>query len=139
MSTVPGTVLDGAVAVILVSDSAVKVEAGAEPNLTALAALRFVPVIVTVVPPAIEPEVGVIEVISGAGWTSALSSISCPDLLPLGATVAPSGGGGKMKPKLAPGTSTTPILSLLLVGSMPIRSPVWIGMLAVKVWSPVPD
>jgi hypothetical protein len=37
MSTGPTSVLGGAVAVICVSESTVKVEAGVEPNLTALA------------------------------------------------------------------------------------------------------
>ena len=83
-------------AVIWVSEMTVKPEAGVEPNLTALALARLVPVIVTVVPPAIEPDLGAISVIEGAGWISALSSISLPDSVPLGATVAPSTIGGKM-------------------------------------------
>jgi len=37
------------------------------PNLTALAPLKFVPVIVTLVPPAAGPLVGEIEVTVGAG------------------------------------------------------------------------
>src|SRR6478609_11713604 len=131
--------LGGAVAVIWVSDSTAKLEAGVGPNLTALAAVKLVPVIVTLVPPATEPEVGVIEVIAGVGWTSALSSISSPGLVPLGATVAPSMGGGKIKAKLAPGTVAIPISSVVLVGSIPTRSPAWIGTFVVKVWSPAPD
>lgn len=50
-------------AVIWVSEMTVKPEAGVEPNLTALALVRLVPVIVTVVPPAIEPDLGAISVI----------------------------------------------------------------------------
>lgn len=43
-------------------------------------------------------EKGSIAVIAGAGCTSALSRISLPATEPLGATVAASRGGGKMKP-----------------------------------------
>ena len=97
-STGPTFLLDGAVAVICVSDSTLKAVAGTVPKLTALAAVRFAPVIFTGVPPFTEPRPGATSMIAGAGWTSALSSTSLPGSVPLGATVASSKGGGKIKP-----------------------------------------
>ena len=97
------------------------------------------PVIVTVVPPATGPKSGA----DRGDRRGRLDFGAELDLFarfrPLGATVAPSNGGGKMKPKLAPATSATPILSVALVGSTPIRSPAWTGRLAVKVCSPSPS
>jgi hypothetical protein len=40
------------------------------PNLTEVAPFRLVPVIVTVVPPLVDPPVGVNEVMVGAGATN---------------------------------------------------------------------
>ena len=57
----------GEVAVTLVADSALTPVALVEPNLTSLAPVRFVPVIVTVVPPAAGPLVGSNFVTVGAG------------------------------------------------------------------------
>ena len=56
----------GAVAVMLFAVLAVIV-ADVLPNLTAVAPARLVPVIVTVVPPAVGPAVGVTCVTVGAG------------------------------------------------------------------------
>ena len=53
----------GTVAVIWVDEAPVKVVADVPPNVTAVAPVRFVPVIVTIVP--VGPEVGVNEVIVG--------------------------------------------------------------------------
>ena len=64
-STVPEPA--GEVAVTCVADSALSALAFAEPNLTSLAPVRFVPVIVTVVPPAAGPLVGETFVTVGAG------------------------------------------------------------------------
>ena len=64
-STVPEPA--GEVAVTCVGDSALRPVALAAPNLTSLAPVRFVPVIVTVVPPAAGPLVGSILVTVGAG------------------------------------------------------------------------
>ena len=50
-----------------VGDSALTPLALVEPNLTSLAPVRFVPVIVTVVPPAAGPLVGSTWVTVGAG------------------------------------------------------------------------
>jgi hypothetical protein len=50
-----------------VPEVTVKLVALLEPNLTAVAALRLVPVIVTEVPPAVGPELGLTLVT--AGWT----------------------------------------------------------------------
>ena len=56
----------GDVAVIWVAELTVKLAAAVAPNVTAVAPVKFVPVIVTVVPPAIGPEVGEIDVTVGA-------------------------------------------------------------------------
>ena len=55
-STVP--VPDGESAVIVVSLTKVKLEAAVPPNVTAVAPVKPVPVIVTRLPPAVGPEVG---------------------------------------------------------------------------------
>ena len=57
----------GEVAVIEVAELTVKLAAAVPPNATALAPVKFVPVIVTDVPPATGPDVGEIEVTVGAG------------------------------------------------------------------------
>ena len=64
-STVP--VPAGDVAVIWVAELTVKPVAGVAPKLTAVAPVKFVPVIVTVVPPATGPDVGEIDVTVGDG------------------------------------------------------------------------
>ena len=56
--TVPAT-WASVTAVTVDGDVTVKLVAGVVPNLTAVAPKRFVPVIVTVVPPLVVPEVGV--------------------------------------------------------------------------------
>jgi hypothetical protein len=63
-STVPATSA-GAVAMIEVAESAVT-EPAVVPNLTAVAPERLVPVIVTAVPPVIDPLVGFSAVTVGA-------------------------------------------------------------------------
>ncbi len=57
MSTVPAA-LGGEVAVIWLSESTVKVVAAVVPKSTAVAVVKPVPVMVTVVPPAVGPELG---------------------------------------------------------------------------------
>ena len=64
-STVP--VPAGEVAVIEVAELTVKPVAGVAPNVTAVAPVKLVPVIVTEVPPLDGPDVGEIEVTVGAG------------------------------------------------------------------------
>jgi hypothetical protein len=65
MSTVP--VPAGEVAVIEVAELTVKPVAAVAPKFTAVAPVKLVPVIVTVVPPAVGPTVGEIEVTVGDG------------------------------------------------------------------------
>ena len=55
----------GAVAVICESLTTVKFDAAADPNLTAVAPVKLVPVIVTLVPPAAGPDDGLIPVTAG--------------------------------------------------------------------------
>ena len=64
-STVPA-VPAGLVAVICVAELTVKPVAAAVPNSTAVAPVRFVPVMVTLVPPAVGPAVGLTAVTAGA-------------------------------------------------------------------------
>jgi len=65
MSTVPADPA-GAVAVIWVAEFTVKLVALLAPNLTAVAPSKLVPVITTLLPPAVEPLVGETEVTVGA-------------------------------------------------------------------------
>ena len=66
-STLPAEVRgdDGEIAVISVEDTTSNEVAAAAPNLTEVASVRLVPVIVTWVPPEIRPLVGEIEVMTG--------------------------------------------------------------------------
>ena len=59
---VPG----GSTAVIVVSETTVKLVAGRVPKSTTVAPVRSVPVIVTVVPPVTGPSVGLMLVTVGA-------------------------------------------------------------------------
>ncbi len=63
-STVPAA-WAGAVAVIWPPLSTVNVVAGVAPKFTAVTSLRYVPAIVTLVPPAVLPDDGVTEVTAG--------------------------------------------------------------------------
>jgi hypothetical protein len=63
-STMP--VPAGEVAVIVVALTTVNAAAAVDPKLTAVARAKPVPVIVTAVPPAVEPMAGVIAVTVGA-------------------------------------------------------------------------
>ena len=60
----------GAVAVIVVPLTTVLLVAGVVPKSTAVAPVKAVPVIVTVMPPATGPELGLIEVTAGTGGTT---------------------------------------------------------------------
>ena len=64
-STVPA-LPTGAVAVICVAELTVKPVAAVAPKVTAVAPLKFVPVMVTVVPPAVGPAVGEMLVMVGS-------------------------------------------------------------------------
>nr|MCA1071700.1 hypothetical protein [Delftia acidovorans] len=64
-STVPAAPA-GAVAVMLVALLTVKPPAAVAPKVTAVAPVKFVPVRVTEVPPAVGPAVGEMEVSVGA-------------------------------------------------------------------------
>jgi hypothetical protein len=66
MSIVPAA-SEGEVAVIVVALTTVKFFATTVPKVTAVAPVRFVPVIVSPVPPAVLPELGVTPVTVGAG------------------------------------------------------------------------
>src|SRR5580692_1523458 len=57
----------GDTAVICVADSTVKLVAAAVPKVTSVAPVNAVPVAVTVVPPAVGPDVGEIAVTAGTG------------------------------------------------------------------------
>jgi hypothetical protein len=63
----PIVVEDGDVAVIRVAESTVKLLAGpASPKVTSVAPVKPVPVITTLVPPVVGPEVGATPVMRGA-------------------------------------------------------------------------
>jgi len=65
MSAVSPVVPGGLWAVILVSESTVKLAAGRAPKLTAVAPARLLPVMVTTVPPPVGPDVGAMAVTVG--------------------------------------------------------------------------
>ena len=65
--TMPAVEEAGDTAVIDVFDTTVTLVAASDPNDTLAPVMKPEPVIVTVVPPAVEPEVGAIVVIVGAG------------------------------------------------------------------------
>src|SRR5205823_4114885 len=64
-STVPADP-EGAVALIEVDELTVKLLAAAVPKVTAVAFVKFVPVMLTVVPPAVGPDVGLMPLTVGA-------------------------------------------------------------------------
>jgi hypothetical protein len=68
----------GEVAVTVLSELTVKAVAAVVPKNTSRVLIKPDPVIVTIVPPAVGPEVGVIEVITGDGWKLKLSELSVP-------------------------------------------------------------
>ncbi len=77
------------------SESTEKLFAGAPPKLTAVVPLKSCPLIVTEVPPRIEPDEGLSEEIPGSGWTSALNASSWgPKCEPFGPRVEPSASDG---------------------------------------------
>ncbi len=57
----------GVTAVTLVEETTTTLVAATAPTVTLVAPVKLVPVIVIAVPPAVEPEVGVIDVIVGSG------------------------------------------------------------------------
>ena len=65
--TVTAPLPAGATAVIWVAELTVKLVAAVPPNVTAVVPVRFVPVMVTLVPPAAGPDVGARPVMVGAG------------------------------------------------------------------------
>jgi hypothetical protein len=87
-------------AVICVSEITVKLAEGAPaPNATLVAPVKPVPVMVTVVPPAIGPELGEIDVTTGAGRSTNVnrSAETAADLPPAVVTktfFTPTGSGG---------------------------------------------
>jgi hypothetical protein len=56
----------GEVAVMEESEFTMKLVAGVEPKLTAVAPVKLVPAIVTLVPPAVDPELGLTLVTVGS-------------------------------------------------------------------------
>jgi hypothetical protein len=68
----PGAPL-GTVAVMVVAFTTVKLDAAVPANVTAVAPVKVVPVIVTLVPPAVGPEFGLTEVTVGGGTTVRLA------------------------------------------------------------------
>ena len=66
MSTAPSA-CGGAMAVIEVTEFTVNDDAAVPPNETAVAPVKFVPVIVTLVPPAVEPADGLTPLTFGEG------------------------------------------------------------------------
>src|SRR5206468_3739438 len=74
---VPG----GAIAVIEPAESTAKLAALAEPNLTAVAPLKLLPVMLTEVPPPVGPLAGLTPVTVGTGGGGGGGGASPPDEL----------------------------------------------------------
>jgi hypothetical protein len=68
-STAPGVTVEGDVAVIEVAEFTVTPVAAVAPNATVEPVTKLVPVIVTDVPPAVGPDVGVIDATVGVVTT----------------------------------------------------------------------
>src|SRR5882672_7919511 len=84
MSTTPAA-LGGEVAVIDVLEFTVKLAAGTVPKLTAIAPVKFVPVMLTDVPPAVLPLVGDRLVTVGTEAATYVNRSEAPvELVPLG-------------------------------------------------------
>src|SRR5260370_6460216 len=66
----------GATAMICVALFTVKLLAAMAPNFTAVTPVKFVPVISTLVPPELGPEVGLIEVIVGTDTTGVIVMVT---------------------------------------------------------------
>jgi hypothetical protein len=98
MSTVPADSA-GEVAVIWVALSTVKLDASTEPNFTAVAFVKPVPVIVTELPPAVGPEDGLTFVTVGAetkvNWSAVLVALVPPTVVTVMSTV-PAGSAGEV-------------------------------------------
>jgi hypothetical protein len=89
-STIPA-LWKGEVAVIWVTESTLKLDELVLPKLTAVSLRKFVPVIVTLVPPPPVPEAGEIEVTVGAAikvyWSAALVALVPPVVVTVISTV----------------------------------------------------
>lgn len=70
----------GETAVISVAETTLKLMAVMVPNVTLVAPVKPVPVMVTVVPPAVVPEVGATAVTAGAAAASRVEPLWCVDV-----------------------------------------------------------
>jgi hypothetical protein len=75
--TLPGA-WAGDVAITLVGDVTCTAVAVVEPKVTLVVPVRWVPVRVTLVPPVVDPEVGVTDVSVGTGVTNVKAVFFCP-------------------------------------------------------------
>ena len=74
--------LAGAVAVIVVSLVTVKLNTGVTPNITAVAPVKLEPVMVSIVPPTVGPDVGLALVtvgVVGEGFDAVMSTATPPE------------------------------------------------------------
>jgi hypothetical protein len=73
------TVPAGVTAVMLVDETTTTLVAGTPPTVTLVAPVRFVPVIVIAVPPAVEPVTGETEeIVGGAKYVNAFVAVAVP-------------------------------------------------------------
>jgi hypothetical protein len=80
-STVPADAAAGVTDVIVVEFTSVN-DCATEPNISCVAPVKFVPVIVTCVPPVVGPELGLTDVIAGAGTYVYLSAATIAEVPP---------------------------------------------------------
>src|SRR6202011_4007844 len=152
-STAPATSA-GELAVIEVALFTVKLVAAVPPNSTAVAPVRFVPVIVTTVPPVVGPLVGLTAVTVGAGvtnvnWSAAVLALVPPAVVTVTST-APAASAGELavievalftvKPVAAVPPNSTAVAPVRFVPVIvttvpPVVGPL-VGLTAVTVGAP---
>ena len=110
----------GDTAVICVADFTVKLVAFAAPNFTAVAAVRLVPVMVTLVPPLTVPLVGATPVTVGAGGIATVNVTRFDSIPPHVSEYV-----------YVPGVEGAVRLGLLAAGELPAMTPVQVVFEAV--------
>src|SRR5579863_756567 len=151
-STVPADSA-GDVAVICVPELTVKVVAAVPPKFTALAPDRLVPVMMTVVPPAVGPLVGLSEDTVGAATNVNWSPLEVAEVPPAVVTVTstvPADSAGEVAVIVVPLTTETPVAAVppketvageaklvpVMVTDVPPEVGPWFGLTALTVGPP---
>ena len=98
----------GVTAVMLVAETTTTLVAATPPTVTLVAPVKFVPVIVIAVPPAVEPEVGETEeIVGGAKYVNAFVAVAVPFGVVTATLFAPTVPAGVTAVTLVDETTTT--------------------------------